>query len=294
MRSLGMPSDGKNGERDGGLCDLRVHNRYRPGPGARAPGRAGGKCVFAIGSVFGNCASRKGQPPRTRHTPRKFLPDRFRRGAPPARPPCPLCALAPACAASSLLNGSTGHATVPAHDWTCPRVRIVHHRTSNTLASCGRPRRLESHESGEELWRRPLAIRVLLPLVEEARDTPVVNLRDRAAVPLRLKHACNRLEYGCPISHRCAVGQHERHIVRAVEARVARITHADLISRPYIPGPVLVLAPRLRRGLAQSTQDDVQSLLLRTNESASRPRGSHRTMCTRRVGCEACNALLEL
>ena len=39
MSSLGRPSDGKNGERDGGLCDLRVHYRYRPGPGLLA-GRA--------------------------------------------------------------------------------------------------------------------------------------------------------------------------------------------------------------------------------------------------------------
>ena len=66
-----MPSDGKNGERDGGLCDLRVHYRYR-GPGQGSwPGGRQVSCVFAIVSVFGNLASRKGKPPRTRHTPRK-------------------------------------------------------------------------------------------------------------------------------------------------------------------------------------------------------------------------------
>ena len=104
MRSLGMPSDGKNGERDGGLCDLRVHYRYRPGPGLLAGRAAQVSCVFAIVSVFGNLASRKEKPPRTRHTPvpaKKFTFDpRFR-----ALPHLPApCALAPACAASSLLD----------------------------------------------------------------------------------------------------------------------------------------------------------------------------------------------
>ena len=69
-----MPSDGKNGERDGGLCDLRVHYRYRPGPGLLAGRAAQVSCVFAIVSVFGNLASRKEKPPRTRHTPRKNSP----------------------------------------------------------------------------------------------------------------------------------------------------------------------------------------------------------------------------